>query len=37
VNAPAGLPSARVRVGSGAKPFLFFAIHAVCEPGDEIV
>lgn len=27
----------RVLVGNGAKPFLFFTILAVCEPGDEIV
>lgn len=34
-----GLPvdPARVLVGTGAKPFLFFTILAVCEPGDEIV
>ena len=28
---------ARVLVGNGAKPFLFFTILAVCEPGDEVV
>jgi aspartate aminotransferase len=27
----------RVLVANGAKPFLFFTILAVCEPGDEIV
>jgi aspartate/methionine/tyrosine aminotransferase len=26
-----------VLVGNGAKPFLFFTILAVCEPGDEVV
>jgi aspartate aminotransferase len=29
--------AARVLVGNGAKPFLFFTILAVCDPGDEIV
>jgi aspartate/methionine/tyrosine aminotransferase len=24
-------------VGSGAKPFIFFTVLAVCEPGDEVV
>jgi aspartate aminotransferase len=28
---------ARVLVGNGAKPFLFFTILAVCEAGDEVV
>lgn len=28
---------ARVLVGTGAKPFLFFTILATCEPGDEVV
>jgi aspartate/methionine/tyrosine aminotransferase len=34
-----GLPidPGRLLVGTGAKPFLFFTILAVCEPGDEIV
>jgi aspartate/methionine/tyrosine aminotransferase len=34
-----GVPVApdRVLVANGAKPFLFFTILAVCEPGDEIV
>jgi aspartate/methionine/tyrosine aminotransferase len=27
----------RVLVGTGAKPFLFFTILAVCEPGDEVI
>jgi aspartate aminotransferase len=27
----------RVLVGNGAKPFLFFTVLAVCEPGDEVV
>jgi aspartate aminotransferase len=27
----------RVLIANGAKPFLFFTILAVCEPGDEIV
>ena len=27
----------RVLVGTGAKQFLFFAILAVCEPGDEVL
>ena len=27
----------RVLVGSGAKPFLFFTVLAVCDPGDEVV
>jgi aspartate/methionine/tyrosine aminotransferase len=30
-------PGERVLVGNGAKPFLFFTILAVCEPGDEVV
>ncbi len=34
-----GVPVApeRVLVGTGAKPFLFFTVLAVCEPGDEVV
>jgi aspartate aminotransferase len=34
-----GLPidPGRVLVGTGAKPFLFFTVLAVCEPGDEVV
>src|SRR3954452_9705906 len=28
---------ARVLVGTGAKPFLFFTILAVCDPGDEVI
>jgi aspartate aminotransferase len=31
------IPAERVLVGNGAKPFLFFTILAVCEPGDEVV
>jgi aspartate/methionine/tyrosine aminotransferase len=31
------VPPERVLVGNGAKPFLFFTILAVCEPGDEVV
>jgi aspartate aminotransferase len=31
------IPADRVLVGNGAKPFLFFTILAVCEPGDEVV
>jgi aspartate aminotransferase len=31
------VPAERVIVGNGAKPFLFFTILAVCEPGDEVV
>jgi aspartate/methionine/tyrosine aminotransferase len=31
------IPAERVIVGNGAKPFLFFTILAVCEPGDEVV
>ncbi len=27
----------RVLVGTGAKPFLFFTVLAVCEPGDEVL
>jgi aspartate/methionine/tyrosine aminotransferase len=27
----------RVLIGNGAKPFLFFTILAVCDPGDEVV
>jgi len=27
----------RVLVGNGAKPFLFFTVLAVCDPGDEVV
>ncbi len=28
---------ATVLVGTGAKPFLFFTILAVCDPGDEVI
>ena len=28
---------ARVLVGTGAKPFLFFTILTVCDPGDEVI
>jgi aspartate aminotransferase len=31
------IPAEQVLVGTGAKPFLFFTILAVCEPGDEVV
>jgi aspartate aminotransferase len=31
------IPSERVLVANGAKPFLFFTILATCEPGDEVV
>jgi aspartate/methionine/tyrosine aminotransferase len=31
------IPPERVLVGNGAKPFLFFTILAVCQPGDEVV
>lgn len=31
------IPAERVLVGNGAKPFLFFTVLAVCEPGDEVV
>jgi aspartate/methionine/tyrosine aminotransferase len=31
------IPAERVLVGNGAKPFLFFTILAVSEPGDEVV
>ena len=31
------IPPERVLVGNGAKPFLFFTVLAVCEPGDEIL
>jgi aspartate/methionine/tyrosine aminotransferase len=27
----------RVLIGNGAKPFLFFTVLAVCDPGDEVV
>jgi aspartate/methionine/tyrosine aminotransferase len=27
----------RVLVGNGAKPFLFFTVLAVCDPGDEVI
>src|SRR6202012_4994252 len=27
----------RVLVANGAKPFLFFTVLALCEPGDEVV
>ena len=29
--------SERVLVGNGAKPFLFFTVLAVCDPGDEVI
>lgn len=31
------IPVERVLVSNGAKPFLFFTILSVCEPGDEVV
>jgi aspartate aminotransferase len=31
------VPAERVLVGTGAKPFLFFTILAVCDPGDEVI
>jgi aspartate aminotransferase len=31
------IPTERVLVANGAKPFLFFTILATCEPGDEVV
>jgi aspartate/methionine/tyrosine aminotransferase len=31
------IPAARVLVATGAKPFLFFTVLAVCNPGDEVV
>jgi aspartate/methionine/tyrosine aminotransferase len=31
------VPAARVLVGNGAKPLLFFTILATCGPGDEVV
>jgi aspartate/methionine/tyrosine aminotransferase len=31
------VPPERVLVGNGAKPFLFFTVLAVCEPGDEVI
>jgi aspartate/methionine/tyrosine aminotransferase len=31
------IPAERVLVGNGAKPFLFFTILALCEPGDQVV
>ena len=31
------IPAERVLVANGAKPFLFFTILSVCEPGDEVV
>jgi aspartate/methionine/tyrosine aminotransferase len=31
------IPAERVLVGNGAKPFLFFTILAVCQPGDEVL
>jgi aspartate/methionine/tyrosine aminotransferase len=31
------VPPARVLVGNGAKPLLFFTILATCGPGDEVV
>jgi aspartate aminotransferase len=27
----------RVIIGTGAKPFLFFTVLAVCDPGDEVI
>jgi aspartate/methionine/tyrosine aminotransferase len=27
----------RVLIGTGAKPFLFFGVFAVCDPGDEVI
>ena len=30
------VPAARVLVGNGAKPLLFFTILATCGPGDEV-
>jgi aspartate aminotransferase len=31
------IPGERVLVGTGAKPFLFFTVLAVCDPGDEVI
>jgi aspartate/methionine/tyrosine aminotransferase len=31
------VPPARVLIANGAKPFLFFTILAVCNPGDEVI
>jgi len=31
------IPPARVLIANGAKPFLFFTILAVCNPGDEVI
>ena len=31
------VPPERVLVANGAKPFLFFTILAVCDPGDEVI
>jgi aspartate aminotransferase len=31
------VPAERVLIGTGAKPFLFFTVLAVCEPGDEVI
>jgi aspartate/methionine/tyrosine aminotransferase len=31
------VPPGRVLIANGAKPFLFFTILAVCNPGDEVI
>jgi aspartate/methionine/tyrosine aminotransferase len=31
------LPPERVLVANGAKPFLFYTVLALCEPGDEVI
>ena len=31
------VPPGRVLIANGAKPFLFFTILAVCDPGDEVI
>jgi aspartate/methionine/tyrosine aminotransferase len=31
------IPAERVLVGTGAKPFLFFTVLAVCDAGDEVI
>jgi aspartate/methionine/tyrosine aminotransferase len=31
------VPPSRVLIANGAKPFLFFTILAVCDPGDEVI
>jgi len=31
------IPAERIVVGTGAKPFLFFTVLAVCNPGDEVI